>query len=149
MRRFVAALTVLGVTVPMLVATHASAHTDWHVAGYQYVTASLEGVASGGYLNTPAGPVPITDGVVDDGIGSITNRDPIGHTFTECTADCDTGTPSWEGAAFDVELPATSSASGADVDALNLVFEGNAGEWIVLCRVHPAFMRARLSTTGA
>ena len=149
MRRITVTLVLLGAVMPVLIPGSASAHNAWHIVGYQYGAAGTDGVASGGYLNSPAGPTPITEGIVDDGIGSIANRDPVNHSFTECTAGCDTGAPSAEGARFDITIAPSSSATGAEIDLLNSLFEGHEDEWIIFCRFHPTWMRARLTTTGA
>jgi len=149
MRKVVTFMALAAAMLPPLVSPAASAHADWQIAGYQYVAASFEGVSHGGYVSTgPTGPIQITEGHVDDGIGSITNRDPINHTFTHCTANCETSDPSWEDALFDVSVPAGQGARPEDIQALNGIFEGNAGVWMIVCRVHPALMRARVTTTG-
>ena len=149
MRRIWIVTIAASIVVPTLAIQPASAHAAWHILAFQYATAGVDGVASGGYLNTPAGPIPITEGVVDDGIGSIANRDPVNHSFTECTSSCDTSAPSSAGARFDITLGSNTSAPGQAIDLLNSLFEGQEGEWIVFCRFHPTSMRARLTTTGA
>lgn len=148
MRRLVPTLAIAVAFATALASQPAVAHAAWHVTAFQYVVAGVDGVGSGGSLNTPAGPVEISEGFVDDGIGSIANRDPVNHSFTECTGDCDTTRPSSTGARFDITLPPSSSATGADIDLLNAVFEGREGEWLIFCRFHPSSMRARLRTTG-
>lgn len=127
--------------VPAAVPEVASAHANWTIAGYQYL--AVDGAAAGptGYLNVPTGALFLNDPWTDDGFGGITNRDPVSHTFTECTAACNEIIGSAEGARFAIAVPGGQSASVEEVNAVNSLFENTTGTITIMCTVHP-WMRA-------
>ena len=144
----------LGLPLSILFAIAASpapalAHADWRIVGLQYTASELGGGGppTTGYLGNPVTPIEVGSPWSDDGIGSITNLDPLPHTFTECTEACDTTNPRWTGARFDVELGVGASVSGPELAPLNDLFENTTGTFIIFCRYHP-FMRAAVELTG-
>lgn len=142
-RRF-ATIAVLAALAALTVRP-AAAHSTWTISGYQYTAVDGFTFMPGGYVGVPSGPVPISEGVADDGFGEITNRDPIPHTFTQCTSACETSVGKADGARFDIRLEAGASATAAQIDALNSL---PAGTYVIMCTVHP-FMRAKVRVSPA
>lgn len=142
MKRFLVAAAIAAL-VPTVVPLPASAHAQWSIAGFQFLAVDGPSAGPTGYLSVPTGAVFLPDGWSDDGFGGVTNRDPVPHTFTECTADCDLILGRSEGARFDVALAPGAAASGADATAINDLFESTVGIITIMCDVHP-WMRARV-----
>lgn len=137
MRRTAGMLLALALAVPLASLTPASAHTTFHITGFQYLYNDDFDIGIAGYVSTPAGPVRVNSGVSTDVLETVVNRDAVPHTFTECTANCDAPVPSFENARFDVALePGTS----ADIAALV-----PGGTVFFACQVHP-WMRGTAST---
>lgn len=145
----IAALAVSALGAP----TTASAHgPDFQIAGFQYLYVTLfENIGVAGYVNVPLAPPVHIGGAasnnggarssVDDQLGTLSNQDRVPHTFTECTAACDTAVGSSAGARFDIALPA-----GAVVDFLEGADPLAAGDYTFMCTVHP-YMRGEFQIT--
>lgn len=133
MKKIIAVLASAAAAVSVLVVQPAAAHSNIHILGYQFAYDSgLGGAGVMGYVNTPAGPVAVDDGLTEDGINGITNRDAIAHTFTECLEPC--GQPATL-PRFDI--PLASGASGS-IPSLQ------PGNYFAMCRIH-TWMRARFT----
>lgn len=142
MRKTLLTIAAVCALLPAAIPQPAAAHAAWRITGYQYLIAGTEGVGTGGHLNSPATTLQINEGWTDDGIGSLTNNDPVEHTFTHCTSDCAGSSPKAVGALFDIAVPASGAASGAAIDDFNATID--EGTYVIFCRRHPSGMRARL-----
>lgn len=121
----------------------AHAHTSIHIAAFQYGTQQDFGVGGAGWIGLPSGPVRIGAGPAEaEGFETVSNRDSIPHTFTECTTSCDMVLPNggnFAGASFDVRV---EPLAVADLSALSV-----SGTIVFGCRIHP-FMRGEVTVTG-
>lgn len=125
MRRWIVVFTLLPLATLGLGIQPASAHVSFNIVGYQYTYLSDFTPGIAGWVS---GPVRISDGPTTDGLESITNRDLLEHTFTQCVAACDTAAPTW-GTLFDVRVP-----PGPAVDISGLPIQGTV---VFGCRIHP------------
>lgn len=132
--------------------TAASAHApDFRIAGFQFAYHVLfEEAGVAGYISVPNAPPVHVEGAAstnggasantDEGIGDLINTDRVPHTFTECTAACDTANGTFAGADFDIEL-APGTTSGFSTIG-NVPLESRL--YTFMCKVHP-YMRGEVS----
>ncbi|HVL33672.1 MAG TPA: hypothetical protein VM600_08860 [Actinomycetota bacterium] len=141
MKRMSLMAAAVALAAPLFATQPSSAHAEWSIAGFQYFALEAGSSPTTGYVSNPTGPIPVGESHRNDGMGMIVNRDPVTHTFSHCTADCDkTVAKSDETAKFHASLEANTSNNvlAAELDALP------NGTYIVMCRVHP-WMRASIT----
>ncbi|MFP5224575.1 MAG: hypothetical protein ACLGH3_03305 [Actinomycetota bacterium] len=149
MKRLIATLTLASAALaPMSVTAPARADgPTWLITGYQYSWYVLfEGAGHSNYVSNPAQPLGISSVAPGGPIGNgasmssgdaeeqlVQNLDQFRHTFTHCTAGCDTLTPSAVDPTFDVALAAN------DTQRVELLpgKEWTPGTYTFFCREHP------------
>lgn len=140
MRKMSAATAAVALITGAFALQPASAHEiDLQIAGYQFVSVVQElppDIAIARYVSTPAGPLDVAAAPSADNVASVTNRDQVAHTFTQCVATCDTaaGTP---GTLFDETL-----APGATIST-----DLPVGTHTFMCKNH-VWMRGQVQVSG-
>jgi hypothetical protein len=154
-KRLIAAVTLAAAALaPLATTSPANAHgPTWYIAGFQYAWyTSLEGVGHSNYVSNPAQPVDISAASPGGPIGNgaavsqgdaydqtVQSVDPVPHTFSHCTADCDSAEPKAIDPHFDVSL--------APNDTQRVTLLPNKtwtpGVYEFFCKVHP-WMRGSL-----